>query len=446
MLLPVKRRQLSNDCWNGEKDGVSRDLRCLLWLDRLSNILLQLKKKERTCIGRAKSERSQGKVWHQFRLESKFGVRERVRQSHMWTVRSTDQTKMMLHSEVFVTRRSTLPSHPTQPRAALFHTSITMPPSASPTSLLPLAPDITGSYTPVTFGRGNLLLRRKGKERNILVVSLHRPKVANAFSDDMYLDLIDVLHLSAKDSSVAAIVLTGSGPFFSSGADLTGLNQSFEEAQNSVGGRQTLHKPAGRFMMAIIAFPKVIAAAVQGPAVGIGVTLLLHCDLVHLSKKATLWVPFTRLALVPELCSSKTFLQSMGLSKANELLLLGRKIDAPTAVEWNIASRVVDNHENFVDPFHPKSMASQMAQELDRRLLSLPEGSQTSEYFVALMKGERRLEMERVCSEEVSTTMIGKVELVKHFRLCVHFPIDLTHSFSLLLLMVLVACETRRTI
>mmetsp|Transcript_3956 Transcript_3956/g.5215 ORF Transcript_3956/g.5215 Transcript_3956/m.5215 type:complete len:312 (-) Transcript_3956:425-1360(-) len=255
---------------------------------------------------------------------------------------------------------------------------------------------------PASFGRGNLLVCRRGKGGNILLVSLYRPKVGNAFNDQMYLDLIDVLHLTANDDSVSAIVLTGSGPFFSSGADLKadgGISRTVEEAETTVGGRQTLHKPAGRFMMALIAYPKIVAAAVQGPAVGIGVTLLLHCDLVHLSPTTTLWVPFTRLALVPELCSSRTFVQSMGLSKANELLLLGKKVDAETAVAWNMASLVIDAKEE--DPFHQNSLAGRMINELDRHLLRLPCGDQTAHYFVALMKGNRRQEMERVCREEL---------------------------------------------
>ena len=256
---------------------------------------------------------------------------------------------------------------------------------------------------PVSFGRGNLLVRRHGKQGNILVVSLHRPRVRNAFHDAMYLDLIDLLHLTAPpDSTVDAIVLTGSGSFFSSGADIKASFETITEELDSVLGRQTLYKPTGRFMMALIDYPKIIAAAVQGPAVGIACTLLMHCDLVYLSSKATLWAPFTRLALVPELCSSQTFLRTMGLSKANELLLLGKQIDAQTAVQWNIGSQVIDHHElNTTDPFHPQSLAIKMANEIEQRLLSLPCGDRTVQYFVSLVKGSRRQEMGKICREEV---------------------------------------------
>ena len=274
-------------------------------------------------------------------------------------------------------------------------------------SELPPPPPINDrahSPSPVSFGRGNLSVCRRGRLGNILIVAFNRPHVRNAFHDDMYLDLIDLLHLTApSDSSISAIVLTGTGSFFNSGADLkSDFDTVMDEAMNSLLGRQMLHKSAGRFMMALIAYPKIFAAAVQGPAVGIACTLLMHCDLVHLSSQATLWAPFTRLALVPELCSSQTFMHSMGLSKANEMLLLGKEINAKTALEWNIASQVINQHEiNTTDPFDPNSLASRMANELDERLLSLPCGDRTVEYFIALVKGSRRRELQSVCLEEV---------------------------------------------
>lgn len=254
--------------------------------------------------------------------------------------------------------------------------------------------------TPVLFGRGSLKICRRGTERSILLVALHRPRFMNAFNDDMYEDLIDLMNGTIKDDSIAAIVLTGTGSYFSSGADLTNGNFRPE-----TGGRRTLEKPAGCFMMSLIGYPKIIAAAVQGPAVGIAVTLLMHCDLVHASKDATFWAPFTRLALVPELCSSVTFRESMGLSKANELLLLGKKIDAVAAFNYNIVSRVVEHSTDSVinAPFEFKnSLAEKLCLELDRNLLSLPLGVRTSSYFVHLIRGGHRKEkLQEVCRREL---------------------------------------------
>ena len=211
----------------------------------------------------------------------------------------------------------------------------------------------------------------------------------------VYEDLIDIMNFVEHDPTFSAIVLTGSGPYFSSGADLS--TGAFVPEPN---GRRTRNKPAGRFMLSLIRFPKILASAVNGPAVGIAVTLLMHCDLVHCSDKATFWAPFTRLALVPELCSSATFIESHGLSKANELLLLGKKIDADTALNWNICSKVV-NIEGAIDPFHTNSLASKMCTEIDKKLLSLPLGERTSEYFVSFIKGARRHRMEKICLAEL---------------------------------------------
>ena len=207
------------------------------------------------------------------------------------------------------------------------------------------------------------------------------------------------MNLVEHDPTFSAIVLTGSGPYFSSGADLS--TGAFVPEPN---GRRTRNKPAGRFMRSILRFPKIFAAAVNGPAVGIAVTLLMHCDLVHCSDTATFWAPFTRLALVPELCSSVTFIESHGLSKANELLLLGKKIDAHTAMDWNICSKVVNtpSTQDGIDPFNINSLASKMCTEIDKKLLALPLGERTAAYFVSFLKGARRERMEQVCFAELN--------------------------------------------
>ena len=149
------------------------------------------------------------------------------------------------------------------------------------------------SSLPQTFGRGNISICRSGSKGSILIVAMNRPNVKNAFSDDLYLDLVDVMASVATDPSFAALILTGTGSYFSSGADLKGSSMLNEDGS----ARNTLNLPPGRFMMALIEFPKILCAAVNGPAIGIGVTLLLHCDLCYCSDAATLWAPFTRLAL-----------------------------------------------------------------------------------------------------------------------------------------------------
>ena len=156
------------------------------------------------------------------------------------------------------------------------------------------------STSPSLYGRGTISTSRCGSQAcaSMLIVALNRPGAKNAFSDEMYLDLVEVLEEVSADSSLAALILTGSGSYFSSGADLKQVSILSEDGSE----RNTLDSPAGRFMMAVIEFPKILCAAVNGPAIGIAVTLLLHCDLCYSSDKATFWAPFTRLALGTKCC------------------------------------------------------------------------------------------------------------------------------------------------
>jgi peroxisomal 3,2-trans-enoyl-CoA isomerase len=249
---------------------------------------------------------------------------------------------------------------------------------------------------PASFGSGSLRVCRRGKDQGILFVAFSKTEVRNAINDGVYEDLIGVLQLATNDPSVSAVVLTGSGEFFSSGADLKGGNFSPEK-----GGRRTSQKPAGRFMLEVIAFPKILASAVNGPAVGIAVTLLMHCDLVHCSSRATFWAPFARLALVPEMCSSVTFLETMGLAKANEMLLLSRELNARTAVDWGVSSRIVPDCDDSGNPFHANSLASRLCAEIDERLLQLPKGRQTAKYFVSMLRGRRCDRLGSICRQEL---------------------------------------------
>jgi peroxisomal 3,2-trans-enoyl-CoA isomerase len=260
---------------------------------------------------------------------------------------------------------------------------------------LPLPP--TALSAAVAFGRGNIRIARRGHKSSILLVAISRPRVKNAFSDDLYLDLVSVLNSVSLDDSLSAIVLTGDGSYFSSGADLKGNFMPEDDGAS----RDTLNKPAGQFMMTLLSFPKLVAAAVNGPAIGIAVTLLLHCDLCFCTRQATFWTPFTRIALVPEFCSTTTFVETMGMAKANALLMLGEKIDAETALSWNLCSRVVKNCDASGDPFHRNSLGSYLCHEIDERLLKLPRGHQTAQVFASMMRGRRKSRLQRICREEL---------------------------------------------
>lgn len=149
------------------------------------------------------------------------------------------------------------------------------------------------SISPSNYGRGTVSLCRRG---TILIAAINRPRVKNALNDDVYEDLIGVLEQAKIDPSISAVVWTGVGPYFSSGADIN--DGHFETNKNKPAVPESiLNKPGGRFMLAIVSFPKVLCAAVQGPIVGIAATALMQCDLVYFSDKAFFWAPFSRLAL-----------------------------------------------------------------------------------------------------------------------------------------------------
>lgn len=263
-----------------------------------------------------------------------------------------------------------------------------------------------------------LLIARRGQKQSILLVALHRLNVKNAFNDEQYLDLISILNEVECDTSIHAIVLSGMGNYFSSGADLSQTNfgddgDCDDEAEDGEGGefhvnetkrKGTIDRPAGQFMMALLSFPKVICCAVNGPAVGIGVTLLPHCDLVYCTSNSTFWVPFTRIALVPEFASSVTFVEAMGLACANEMLLLGEKIDAKRAVDNKLCIRIIDDcQQDCEDAFSEDSIGFRVCQEIDQKLFSLPCSQNTAKIFVEMIRcrSQRREHLTAVCKEEL---------------------------------------------
>lgn len=146
-------------------------------------------------------------------------------------------------------------------------------------------------------------LYRRGA--HILVAELCRPRTRNAFNDDMYAKLVAAIAEYEADAALHALVITGHGAFFTSGSDVAA---AFESMNPERDGAVVPSKGwAKQFMHAMLGCSKLIVAAVNGRAIGIGVTLLLHCDLVFAADSATFWTPFMRIGIVPEFASSYTF-------------------------------------------------------------------------------------------------------------------------------------------
>ncbi|KAL8571758.1 hypothetical protein ACOMHN_051125 [Nucella lapillus] len=169
------------------------------------------------------------------------------------------------------------------------------------------------------------------KNNKVLHIQFNRPERKNAVTLQMYYGLASALREAAKDPEVNVAVLTGNGN------DLGNFTKKLtpEEAE-----RFEKEKPFFNLVRAFIDFPKPLIALVNGPAIGVAVTLLGLCDAVYCSDKATFQTPFTQLAQSAEGCSSYVFPRLMGTAKATEILLFNRKITAQEAYDRNLVTRV----------------------------------------------------------------------------------------------------------
>jgi len=170
----------------------------------------------------------------------------------------------------------------------------------------------------------------------VLQLLLDRPERKNALSLSMYTTLAEALLLADQSVDVRVIVLRGVGDNFTSGNDLADFMNEPE-----------IHEahPVVRFMRALTHVEKPVIALVQGLAVGIGTTLLLHCDLVYAGEGARLQLPFINLGLSPEYASSYLLPRFLGHVRASELLLFGNAISAQKAEQWGLVNAVVPDVE-----------------------------------------------------------------------------------------------------
>lgn len=169
----------------------------------------------------------------------------------------------------------------------------------------------------------------------ILTITLARPDKMNAITNPMYGAMADALARAEGDPSVRTVVIRGEGATFTAGNDLS------EFAAAATGEPGTEERHVGRFLHALASASLPLVAAVNGRAVGLGTTMLLHCDYVLLAEDALLSTPFVNLALVPEAASSLLLPARIGHVRAFEMFALGKPISAAQALAWGIANRVV---------------------------------------------------------------------------------------------------------
>jgi enoyl-CoA hydratase/carnithine racemase len=169
-------------------------------------------------------------------------------------------------------------------------------------------------------------------EGGVTTITFNRVEKKNSISSAMYAALADALEQAAADSAVRTVLIQGHATIFSAGNDVGDFLNAPPSTENS---------PVFRFMRAMVTFPKPIVAAVCGPAVGIGTTMLFHCDLVYAGDNAAFSMPFVNLGLCPEFASSALVPQMFGYHRAAEALLLGDPFMAEAALEIGLVNRVV---------------------------------------------------------------------------------------------------------
>ena len=184
----------------------------------------------------------------------------------------------------------------------------------------------------------------------ILEIRFNRPEKKNALTRGMYEAVRAALEHADADPAIRVVLLTGTGDTFTSGNDV----KDFQ-------GTNSAPRGGSRFLPAISSLQKPLIAAVNGAAIGVGTTMLLHCDLIVAARSARFVMPFTSLGLVPEAASSLLVPRLLGHQRASALLLLGEPLDAATALEWGLVNRVVDD-----------AALMDTARDMARRLAALP--------------------------------------------------------------------------
>jgi enoyl-CoA hydratase/carnithine racemase len=186
----------------------------------------------------------------------------------------------------------------------------------------------------------------------VMTITLNRVDKKNSFTSAMYSACADALEQASADASVRVVVIQGHIAVFSAGNDIADFLDTPTPG---------LGAPVLRFLRNLATFPKPLIAAVCGPAVGIGTTMLFHCDLVYAGDNAAFVMPFVNLGVCPEGGSSLLAAQMMGYHRAAEALLLGEPFMAEAALEVGLVNRIV-----------PPTEANGLAQAQARKLAAKP--------------------------------------------------------------------------
>jgi len=216
---------------------------------------------------------------------------------------------------------------------------------------------------------------KTGVLNGVANIEIARPEKKNALTVAMYQAMTDALKAAKDDGAVRAVLFTGHPGIFTSGNDIEDFMQRAPGQ-----GSDAMDSPVFQFMRALIECDKPVVAAVTGAAIGIGTTMLLHCDFVYVSDEARLAMPFVGLGLVPEFGASLIVPQLMGHRRAAEKLLLGDPFTPEQAVECGIASAVL-----------PAGEVINHARRIAERFNALPPGAVRESK--QLMRGPQHAEL-----------------------------------------------------
>jgi enoyl-CoA hydratase/carnithine racemase len=230
------------------------------------------------------------------------------------------------------------------------------------------------------------ILRKQ--EGNILVLSFNRPAKMNALTRSMYAGLATGLNEAAGDFGIRAVILTSEDQHFTAGNDISDFMNNPPTSESS---------EVSQFLESLLNFPKPLIAAVKGNAVGVGTTMLLHCDVVVASPSAKFSMPFASLGLVPEAGSSFLFPQLVGYQRAARIFMTGESFDAPSAVEMGLVTSI----EN--DPINEAmKIAQQIAEQPPQAIMNTKAllKAKSHDAVAAVMKAEFEIFAMSLQSEE----------------------------------------------
>ena len=212
-----------------------------------------------------------------------------------------------------------------------------------------------------------------------LVLRFNRPEKMNAITRDMYAALAQQLNQAAEDPAIRCVVLTSEGDHFTAGNDIRDFMANPPTEKDSV---------VAKFLGSLLEFPKPLLAAVKGNAIGVGTTMLLHCDVVVAAPSANFSMPFTSLGLVPEAGSTKLFPDLVGYQRAAKIFMTGESFGADEALAMGLIAEIASDAEKAT-----LAIAEKIAQQPPKAILNTK----------ALMKAGRH--------DAVSAVMLAEFQL-----------------------------------